>query len=264
MESLAELAAAKLDPHKGALFHAAGSAVAGDLAGLLSGRGFELRRSMIYEARPADSLSPAMVGAPSDYARYRHERRRVKAYQALTHGFAAIATGDAAEAKRRAKQAGALLKDAPLARLLQAQTAELEGDRRSSARHLQALLSSPETSFLALRGLFHQAMADGKENEALRLARQAVTERPGTSWAVSALLDLELKRGDIAAAEKALDSAERARLIEAPRAKRIRAVLLTERARQAPAEELAGAIDRLRQATKLAPDLVGRRTARHG
>ena len=197
-----------------------------------------------------------VVGAPSDYARYRHERRRVKAYQALTHGFAAIATGDAAEAKRRAKQAGALLKDAPLARLLQAQTAELEGDRRSSARHLQALLSSPETSFLALRGLFHQAMADGKENEALRLARQAVTERPGTSWAVSALLDLELKRGDIAAAEKALDNAERARLIETARAKRIRAVLLTERARQAPADELSSAIDRLRQATKLGPDLV--------
>jgi len=83
-----------------------------------------------------------------------------------------------------------------------------------------------------------------------------VTERPGTSWAVSALLDLELKRGDIAAAEKALDSAERARLIETARAKRIRAVLLTERARQAPAEDFSGAIDRLRQATKLAPDLV--------
>ena len=63
VESLAELAAAKLDPQKGALFHAAGSAVAGDLAGLLSGRGFELRRSMIYEARPADPLSPATVEA---------------------------------------------------------------------------------------------------------------------------------------------------------------------------------------------------------
>jgi uroporphyrinogen-III synthase len=63
VESLAELAAAKLDPQKGPLFHAAGSAVAGDLAGILSGRGFELRRSMIYEARPADSLSPATVEA---------------------------------------------------------------------------------------------------------------------------------------------------------------------------------------------------------
>jgi HemY protein len=195
-----------------------------------------------------------LVGAPSDFARYRHERRRVKAYQALTHGFAAIATGDTVEARRRAKQAGALLKNAPLARLLLAQTAELEGDKRTSSRHLQALLASPETSFLALRGLFHQAMADGNEIEALRLARQAVTERPGTSWAMSALLDLELKRGDLAAAEQALDRAERSRLIDTARAKRTRAVLLTERARLAQPEEAAATI--LRQAIKLAPDLV--------
>jgi len=63
VESLAELIAAKLDPQKGALFHAAGSAVAGDLAGLLGGRGFELRRSMIYEAHPAERLSPSTVEA---------------------------------------------------------------------------------------------------------------------------------------------------------------------------------------------------------
>lgn len=211
---------------------------------------------LIAAAIFANWMWRTLVGAPADYARYRRERRRVRAYQALTHGFAAIATGDAAEARRRARQAGALLKNAPLARLLQAQAAELEGDRRTSARHLQALLSSPETSFLALRGLFHQAMAEGNENEALRLARQAVAERPGTSWAVSALLDLELKRGDLAATEKALDRAERARLIDTARAKRTRAVLLTERARLAPAEDIASSVERLRQAVTLAPDLV--------
>jgi uroporphyrinogen-III synthase len=63
VESLAKLAADKLDPRNGALFHAAGSAVAGDLSGLLGARGFEVRRSMIYEARPAESLSPATTAA---------------------------------------------------------------------------------------------------------------------------------------------------------------------------------------------------------
>jgi uroporphyrinogen-III synthase len=63
VESLAELVAAKLDPQKGALFHAVGSAVAGDLAGSLGGRGFEVRRTMIYEARPAESLSAATLDA---------------------------------------------------------------------------------------------------------------------------------------------------------------------------------------------------------
>jgi uroporphyrinogen-III synthase len=59
--ALAKLVAGLLDPKAGALFHAAGSAVAGDLAGLLEQAGFTLRREMLYEARPADQLSPATV-----------------------------------------------------------------------------------------------------------------------------------------------------------------------------------------------------------
>ena len=59
--ALAKLVAERLDPKAGALFRAAGSAVAGDLAGLLEQAGFSLRREMLYEARPADQLSPATV-----------------------------------------------------------------------------------------------------------------------------------------------------------------------------------------------------------
>jgi len=59
--ALAKLVAEHLDPKAGALFHAAGSAVAGDLAGLVEQAGFALRREMLYEARPADQLSPATV-----------------------------------------------------------------------------------------------------------------------------------------------------------------------------------------------------------
>jgi uroporphyrinogen-III synthase len=59
--ALAKLVTERLDPKAGALFHAAGSAVAGDLAGLLEQAGFTLRREMLYEARPADQLSPATV-----------------------------------------------------------------------------------------------------------------------------------------------------------------------------------------------------------
>ncbi|MGD9743529.1 MAG: uroporphyrinogen-III synthase, partial [Dongiaceae bacterium] len=57
VEDLAALATRKLDPHGGPLFHAAGSAVAGDLAGLLGKDGFELRRVVLYEAETAHALS---------------------------------------------------------------------------------------------------------------------------------------------------------------------------------------------------------------
>jgi uroporphyrinogen-III synthase len=61
--ALAKLVVDRLDRKGGALFHAAGSAVAGDLAGQLTDAGFILRREVLYEAKPAEQLSPATVTA---------------------------------------------------------------------------------------------------------------------------------------------------------------------------------------------------------
>lgn len=62
VDDLARLVARRLDPKRGALFHAAGSAVAGDLAGLLSDKGFELRRVMLYSADQAAALTDDAKG----------------------------------------------------------------------------------------------------------------------------------------------------------------------------------------------------------
>jgi len=61
--ALARLVAARLDPTAGPVFHAAGSVVAGDLSGLLEQAGFTVRRAVLYEAKPADQLSPSTVTA---------------------------------------------------------------------------------------------------------------------------------------------------------------------------------------------------------
>lgn len=55
--SLEGLVAERLDPANGALYHGAGRAVAGNLAERLSGRGFEVRRAVLYDAVPATALS---------------------------------------------------------------------------------------------------------------------------------------------------------------------------------------------------------------
>ncbi len=57
IHALAALVARRLDPHAGALIHAAASAVAGDLAGALSRAGFVVRRLRLYDAVAAESLS---------------------------------------------------------------------------------------------------------------------------------------------------------------------------------------------------------------
>jgi uroporphyrinogen-III synthase len=56
VESLARLVIARLDPTAGRLLHAAGSAVAGDLAGDLGRAGFTVERNVLYAADPVTEL----------------------------------------------------------------------------------------------------------------------------------------------------------------------------------------------------------------
>jgi uroporphyrinogen-III synthase len=60
---LAELVARRVDPRQGALLHAAGSDVAGDLSATLTGQGFDIRRAVLYEAKTAEALSPGLIAA---------------------------------------------------------------------------------------------------------------------------------------------------------------------------------------------------------
>jgi uroporphyrinogen-III synthase len=63
LADLVELVTAHLSPQGGALLHAAGSALAGDLAGTLGARGFTVHRATLYEAIPAAALEPETAAA---------------------------------------------------------------------------------------------------------------------------------------------------------------------------------------------------------
>ncbi len=190
---------------------------------------------------------------PRDLGRLRAERKRQQGYRALSQGMAAVAAGDAGEARRQAKIANSLLKDPPLTLLLAAQTAQLGGDETAARRYFTAMLERPETSFLGLRGLLMQALKAGDRAEAIELARRAYDERPNTPWAVATLLDLQLEGGDWAKAQPLLLHAAKVKAVPESAARRKRAVLLAERARLEPA---ATALPLARDAVKLAPDLV--------
>ncbi len=59
--ALAQLVGRRLDPKRGALLHAAGADLAGDLAASLAPRGFVVRRVVLYDAVPARDLSAETV-----------------------------------------------------------------------------------------------------------------------------------------------------------------------------------------------------------
>jgi uroporphyrinogen-III synthase len=63
VSGLADLVARRVDPNGGALLHAAGSVLAGDLQAMLAKRGFTVRRVPLYEAHTADTLSPQLIRA---------------------------------------------------------------------------------------------------------------------------------------------------------------------------------------------------------
>jgi uroporphyrinogen-III synthase len=63
VQDLVRLVNRRLKPDGGPLFHAAGSAVAGDLAQLLAADGFTLRRRMLYESQAAQAFGEAARAA---------------------------------------------------------------------------------------------------------------------------------------------------------------------------------------------------------
>lgn len=63
VDDLAMLVGASLDAGAGTLLHAAGSRVAGDLAGLLAAVGFTYRRDLLYRATKAERLPDAARAA---------------------------------------------------------------------------------------------------------------------------------------------------------------------------------------------------------
>lgn len=70
VDDLARRVAEDLDPAAGSLLHVAGSAVAGDLSGDLTGRGFDVRRAVMYQATavtalPRDAAAALEAGAVS-------------------------------------------------------------------------------------------------------------------------------------------------------------------------------------------------------
>ncbi|NKB48061.1 MAG: uroporphyrinogen-III synthase [Alphaproteobacteria bacterium] len=66
--ALAAVVRDQLSPENGALFHAAGSVVAGDLAGDLTAAGFEVRRAQLYSAQTAGRLPEVARRALNDSA----------------------------------------------------------------------------------------------------------------------------------------------------------------------------------------------------
>lgn len=194
---------------------------------------------------------PVLMGESSK------ERKRRKGYLALSRGMVAVAAGDVKEAEKNAKQADTLLQDPPLTMLLSAQAAQLAGDDKAAKTFFEAMSERPEMAFLGVRGRLTQAMQEGDNETALKLAERAFRLKPKTDWVAGTLFDLQVKQGRWTEADATLTAMEKNRQVDSATARRRRALLDYQRALGFEAEgRLKDAIKLLKKAGDLEPHFV--------
>lgn len=202
------------------------------------------------------SLARQILTSPAMLGRYFSRRRQEKGLDALSSGMIAIGAGDRAMALRHASQARRALPNEPLTQLLRAQAAELAGDRSTSRRIFEAMLSSPDTEQLGLRGLFLEAQREREDEAARQFAERAMRLNPKLGWPVDAVFDIKCREGDWLGALETLAIGRKSGIYERDVADRRRAVLLTAKAQELEETQGAKALQLASEAHGLAPSLI--------
>jgi HemY protein len=202
------------------------------------------------------SILAGLWRAPGKISRARRERRHARGRHAITHGLLAIGHGDATAARQHADVARRFAGSDPLALLLHAQSAQLEGDREGARAVFRAMAEREDTRLLGLRGLFIEAQRADDAIAAVMIADEALKIAPSSSWASHAVLGFRCAKGDWEGALNILDNNHSAGLIDKHAYRRQRGVLLTARALELERTDRDLSRESVMDAVKLAPTLI--------
>jgi HemY protein len=210
----------------------------------------------IVAAMLAWSLILALWRTPEKIRRSRRERRAARGRHAITHGLLAIGHGDPTAARAHAAVARKHAAHDPLALLLHAQSAQLEGNREGARAAFRAMAEREDTRLLGLRGLFIEAQRADDPHSAVMLAEEALKLAPASTWASQAVLGFRCAKGDWNGALAILDNNLASGLIDKAAYRRQRGVLLTARALELETVDRDRSRECVMEAIKLAPTLV--------
>ncbi|MEI8150181.1 MAG: heme biosynthesis HemY N-terminal domain-containing protein [Hyphomicrobiales bacterium] len=202
------------------------------------------------------SIVRNILRTPDLLTMFLSQRRGVRGYLAVSRGLIAVGAGDAAAARRASSEVERIAPGEPLALLLNAQVAQLSGDRGAAEQAFRAMAERSDTKLLGLRGLYVEAQRRKDNAAAHAYAEEAAKAAPSLGWAGQAVLEFRCAAGDWSAALSALDRNSRFGLIDKADYKRQRAVLLTARALAAEESDRDRARSLALDALKLAPELV--------
>jgi HemY protein len=211
---------------------------------------------VVVAAMLAWSFITTLWRMPERIRRSRRERRHARGRHAITQGLLAIGHGDAAAARQHADSARRHAGSDPLALLLHAQSAQLDGDRAGAQRAFRAMAEREDTRLLGLRGLFIEAQRADDPVAAVMIAEEALKLSPSSSWASHAVLGFCCAKGDWSGALGILDNNQSAGLIDKATYRRQRGVLLTAGALELENVDRDLSRESAMEAVKLAPTLV--------
>ncbi len=202
------------------------------------------------------SLIRTIWKSPAKVGQIITRKREQRGLEALSAGMIAIGSGDRNQATRAAVQARKALPNEPLTHLLRAQTAQLSGDRTTARRLFEAMLASPDTEALGLRGLFLEAEQEKEFDAARQFAERALKLNPKSEWPVDALLELQCKAKDWNGALETIGIGRKHGQLEKSAADRKRAVILTGQAMALEDGNPEQAMAYAQEAHALAPHLA--------
>ena len=247
---------------------AAGAAWVADQTGevVLSSGGWRIETSLpvfalalgvtVVAAMLAWSILGGLWRTPQRIKRARRERRHARGRHAITHGLLAIGHGDSVAARLHADVARRHATHDPLALLLHAQSAQLDGDREGARAAFRAMAEREDTRLLGLRGLFIEAQRADDPVAAVMVAEEALKLAPASTWASHAVLGFRCAKADWSGALSILDNNLASGLIDKAAYRRQRGVLLTARALELETVDRDLSRETVMEAVKLAPTLV--------
>ena len=194
--------------------------------------------------------------SPGTIGQFVTRRRERRGLDAISSGMIAIGSGDKTLATRAAVQARKSLPNEPLTHLLRAQAAQLQGDTATARRIFEAMLASPDTEQLGLRGLYLEAQRVGENVAAKQFASRALSLNPKLEWPAQSLFDIQCKQRNWTGALETLAQAKKHGHMDRKLADRRRAVLLTAQAQASEDGTPDEALNLALEAHNLAPDFV--------
>ena len=196
-------------------------------------------------------------GDDTAISRYLDRNRERRGYQALSDGFLALASGEGRLALIKAQRAERFLDKSDLTTLLVAQAAEVAGDGRRATDAYKALLASPATRFVGVRGLMRRKLAEGDTDMALKLAQKAFEMKPRDAQSQDILLQLQSDRADWKGARATLSAQQKSGALPKDVYRRRDAVMALQEARVVVDEAASiEAREAAIEANKQSPDLI--------